>query len=57
MNQVPVDIDEAGAIVAPRDDVRVPDLLVKGARSFAHPQQPRFIAISSRKALGRPRPI
>jgi hypothetical protein len=28
--------------------VRVPDLLVQGARAVAHPQHPRFIAISSR---------
>jgi hypothetical protein len=32
MDEVPVDIDEAGAIGTPFDDVRVPDLFVKGAK-------------------------
>ena len=48
VDQMPIDVDQARAVLAPRNDVRVPDLLVQGARAFAHPQHPRFIAISSR---------
>ena len=47
MDQVPVDIEQAGAVVAPLNHMGVPDLLVEGARPLAHPQQPRFMAISS----------
>ena len=48
VDEMPVDIDEARPVLAARNDMRVPDLLVQGARAFAHPQHPRFIAISSR---------
>jgi hypothetical protein len=47
MDQVPIDVDQARAIIAPSDHVRVPDLLIKSARAAVHPQQPRFMAISS----------
>ena len=32
MDEVAIDVDQAGAVVAPVDDVRVPDLLVERAR-------------------------
>jgi hypothetical protein len=33
MHQVPVDIEQAGPVVLPIDDVVVPDLVVEGARA------------------------
>jgi hypothetical protein len=36
VNKVAIDIDQAGAIVAPFDDVRCPDLFVEGLRTGGH---------------------
>ncbi len=36
VDQVTIDIDQAGAVLAPLDDMRVPDFLVKCARSARH---------------------
>jgi hypothetical protein len=44
MDEVTVDINEAGAVLAPLDHVRVPDLFVQGSRPLGHPQHPRLVA-------------
>jgi hypothetical protein len=36
VNQMPVDIEQAGAVLASLDDMRVPDLLVQCARFARH---------------------
>jgi hypothetical protein len=36
MDEVAIDIDQAGAVIAPRDDMRVPDFLVEGAGLAGH---------------------
>ena len=36
VDQVPVDIEQAGAVLAPLDDMRVPNLLVECARFARH---------------------
>src|SRR3546814_18502589 len=39
VDEVAVDIDQAGSIIAPFDDVRVPNLLVESLRSAGHAQR------------------
>src|SRR3546814_5899678 len=36
MDEMPVDIDKAGAVRAPLDDMRIPDLLIERPRLCAH---------------------
>ena len=55
MDQVPVDIDQAGAVIAAFNNVGVPDLLVQRARmcrGHSMPVKPEGVAFQGRFALG-----
>src|SRR5690606_18960567 len=51
VDEVPVDIDEAGAVLAALDDVGVPDLLVE--RPWLHAVMPRLTPTRLRTASTR----